>query len=362
MGKSTSTKAVSVDIGGVSIRPGERKSVDIPLAAMYTHTDVGLTVHVVHGKKPGPTVLVTAAIHGDEINGVEIIRRTLGARVLNQLRGTLLAIPVVNVHGFLSQSRYLPDGRDLNRSFPGSTRGSLAGRVANTLVREILGHANYCIDLHTGARHRTNLPQIRADLGQDTTRELALQFGVPVVLDARLRDGSLRQCAADMGIPMLLYEAGEALRFDELSIRAGTRGVFNILRALDMLPIKKGRKKLPEVTAIADDSRWVRAPSSGVMRTMVRLGAKVKKGTVLGYICDPTGFAETPVLAPAAAIVIGLTNLPLVHEAEAIFHLANYSKQIHQVADRVVDFHDTYNTSDEDGEEPFFIGEDELDL
>lgn len=357
-----SNKATAITIGGTSIRPGERKNVDIPLAAMYTHTEVGLTVHVLHGKKPGPTLLLTAAIHGDEINGVEIIRRTLAARGFSQLRGTLLAIPVVNVHGFLSQSRYLPDGRDLNRSFPGSTRGSLASRVANTLMQDILCHADYCIDLHSGARHRTNLPQIRADLSQDTARELALQFGVPVVLDARLRDGSLRQCAADRHIPMLLYEAGEALRFDELSIRAGTRGVFNILRALKMLPPHKARAKASKVTAIADDSRWVRAPSSGVMRTMVRLGAKVKKGTVLGYIYDPTGFAETPVLAPAAAIVIGLSNLPLVHEAEAIFHLANYSKKIQQVADRVLDFHDTYTPNEEDQEEPFFIGDDELDL
>lgn len=362
MGTPSIHKNAAVTIGGEIIRPGERKTVDIPLAAMYTHTDVGLTVHVINGKKAGPTLLVTAAIHGDEINGVDIIRRTLGSKVLDQLRGTLLAIPVVNVHGFLSQARYLPDGRDLNRSFPGSSKGSLAGRVANTLVKEILCHATHCIDLHTGARHRTNLPQIRADLSQDETRQLALQFGVPVVLDARLRDGSLRQCAADQGIPMLLYEAGEALRFDELSIRAGTRGVFAIMRALDMLPAKKGRKTTPLVPAIADDSRWVRAPSSGVMRTMVRLGARVKRGTVLGYISDPMGFTETPVLAPASAIVIGLSNLPLVHEAEAIFHLANYSKKIHQVAGHVMDFHDTYTASEEEVEEPFFIGEDELDL
>jgi len=323
---------------------------------------VELTVHVINGKRPGPTLLVTAAIHGDEINGVDIIRRLLGSKTLEQLRGTLLAIPVVNVHGFLNQSRYLPDGRDLNRSFPGSSKGSFAGRVANTLVREILGHCNYCIDLHTGARHRTNLPQIRADLSQDNTRELALQFGVPVVLDARLRDGSLRQCASDMGIPMLLYEAGEALRFDELSIRAGTRGIVNVMRSLAMLPAKKGPKKAPPVPAIADDSPWVRAPSSGVMRTQERLGAKVKKGTVLDYISDPVGLAETTVVAPAQAIVIGLTHLPLVHEAEAIFHLANYSKQLHTVADHVVDFHDAYTAFEDETEEPFFIGEDELDL
>src|SRR5690554_2011387 len=185
----------TIEIGGVKVKPGQHATVELPLAAMYTHADVVLTVHALNGRRPGPCIFVCAAIHGDELNGVEIIRRLLKSKQLSQLHGTLLAIPSVNVHGFLTQSRYLPDGRDLNRSFPGSERGSLASRVANTLMQDILCHADYCIDLHSGARHRTNLPQIRADLSQDTARELALQFGVPVVLDARLRDGSLRQCA-----------------------------------------------------------------------------------------------------------------------------------------------------------------------
>lgn len=353
----SSTRNQTVRIGGQDIAPGEQKSVDIPLAAMYTHTDVGLTVHVINGKRPGPCLLLTAAVHGDEINGVEIIRRVLGIKELSKLRGTLLAIPVVNVHGFLNQARYLPDGRDLNRCFPGSEKGSLAGRVAHTLSNEILDHCTHCIDLHTGARHRTNLPQIRVDLSGDETRQLAMAFGSPVILDAKLREGSLRQTAADKNIPLLLYEAGEALRFDEFSIRAGTRGVINVMRELSMLPRKTRARKVSDV-AIADDSRWVRAPSSGVMRTMVRLGARVKKGTILAYITDPVGLAQVPVYSPAEAIVIGLTHLPLVHEGEALFHLANYSKKIHQVADQVVDFHDTFGTA-EDDEEPFFIGEDE---
>lgn len=351
------TANTSVTIGGETIAPGETKSVDIPLAAMYTHTDVGLTVHVINGKRPGPCLLLTAAVHGDEINGVEIIRRILGIKELSKLRGSLMAIPVVNVHGFLNQSRYLPDGRDLNRCFPGSQKGSLAGRVAYTLANDILGHCTHCIDLHTGARHRTNLPQIRVDLSRDETRDLAVAFGSPVILDAKLREGSFRQTAAEKGIPLLLYEAGEALRFDEFSIRAGTRGVINVMRELGMLPRKSRSKKVPDV-AIADDSRWVRAPCSGVMRPLVRLGAKVKKGTILAYVADPVGLTQVPVVAPAESIVIGLTHLPLIHEGEALFHLANYNKQIHEVADQVVNFHDTFGTP-EDEEEPFFIGEDE---
>jgi hypothetical protein len=352
------TKNQTLTIGGVSIKPGERTSVDIPLAAMYTHTDVGITVHVINGRRPGPCLFVCAAIHGDELNGVDVIRRLLGYKQLSQLRGTLLAIPVVNVHGFLSQSRYLPDGRDLNRSFPGSERGSLAGRVANTFANEILRHCTHGIDLHTGARHRSNLPQIRADLSQESTRELAMQFGVPVVLDAKVRDGSLRDTAADLGIPLLLYEAGEALRFDELGIRAGTRGILNIMRALKMLPARKKPVRIPEAV-VADDSRWVRAPHSGVMRSLVQLGARVKKGAVLGSIADPVGLNETPVIAPDEAIVIGLNNLPLVHEGEALFHLASFKRQTRQVADQLAGFQDSFNGTSGDEAAPFFIGQDD---
>ncbi|MDQ2077602.1 succinylglutamate desuccinylase/aspartoacylase family protein [Marinimicrobium sp. ABcell2] len=345
----------AIEIGGVRVEPGQRTTVDIPLAAMYTHADVVLTVHAINGRRPGPCMFVCAAIHGDELNGVEIIRRLLESKQLSQLRGTLLAIPLVNVHGFLTQSRYLPDGRDLNRSFPGNERGSLAGRVANTFLNDIVRHCTHGIDLHTGARHRTNLPQIRADLSDDQTRALAMEFGVPVVLDAKLRDGSLREAAADSGIPLLLYEAGEALRFDELSIRAGTRGIINVMRALRMLPARKKSAKAPSAV-VADDSRWVRAPHSGIMRSLVRLGDRVKKGRVLGYIADPMGLNEYPVVAPDEAIVIGANNLPLVHEGEALFHLASFKRHTRRVADQLQGFHERFNR--EEGE-PFFIGEDE---
>lgn len=353
--KTATERNKAIQIGGVTVKPGERTTVDIPLAAMYTHSDVGMTVHVINGRRPGPSLFVCAAVHGDELNGVDIIRRLLNYKQLSQLRGTLLAIPLVNVHGFLNHSRYLPDGRDLNRSFPGSLRGSLAGRVAHTFANEILSKCSHGIDLHTGARHRSNLPQIRADLSQEHTRELAMQFGVPVVLDAKLRDGSLRDAAAEMGIPLLLYEAGEALRFDELCIRAGTRGIVNVMRSLNMLPARKRPVKI-QPAVVADDSRWLRAPGSGVMRSMVQLGARVKKGAVLGYIADPMGLNEEAVVSPAEAIVIGMTNLPLVHEGEALFHLAGFKRQLSKVAGQLQDFHEHFNIQEE---EPFFIGEDD---
>ena len=345
----------AIEIGGTKVKPGQHVTVELPLAAMYTHADVMLTVHVVNGRRPGPCIFVCAAIHGDELNGVEIIRRLLKSKQLDQLHGTLLAIPLVNVHGFLTQSRYLPDGRDLNRSFPGSERGSLASRVANTFLNDIVRHCTHGIDLHTGARHRTNLPQIRADLSDEHTLALAMEFGVPVVLDSKLRDGSLRQAAADSGIPLLLYEAGEALRFDELSIRAGTRGILNVMRALSMLPARKRAAKAAR-SVVADDSRWVRAPHSGVMRLMVRLGGRVKKGQLLGYIADPMGLNETPVIAPDEAIVIGANNLPLVHEGEALLHLASFKRHTRRVADQLQGFHEHLSNEQE---EPFFIGKEE---
>ncbi|WP_111641022.1 succinylglutamate desuccinylase/aspartoacylase family protein [Marinimicrobium alkaliphilum] len=347
-------KNKTLHIGGIDIAPGERTSVDIPLAAMYTHTDVELTVHVINGKRPGPHLFVCAAVHGDELNGIDIIRRLLNYKQINQLRGALIAIPVVNVHGFLNQSRYLPDGRDLNRSFPGSDRGSLAGRVAHRFVEEILRQCTHGIDLHTGARHRSNLPQIRADLSDPITHDLAMAFDVPVVLDAKLRDGSLRAAAGELGIPLLLYEAGEALRFDELCIRAGTRGIVNVMRELGMLPSRKKAQKVHN-PVVADDSRWVRAPASGVMRTRIALGDRVKRGEVLGYIADPTGLNETPITAPDEAIVIGANNLPLAHEGEALFHLARFKRQTRQVASQLADLQDTLTSDDP----PFFIGQDD---
>jgi hypothetical protein len=211
-----------IEIAGVTVKAGSRQSIDIPLPSFYTHSSVNMPVHVVHGRNAGPVLLVSAALHGDEINGVEIIRRLLAHKSINRIRGTLIAIPVVNVYGFVSKSRYLPDRRDLNRSFPGSEKGSMASRLAHVLMTQILPHCDHIIDLHTGAVNRENLPQIRAKLrGDSELKKLARAFGVPVILNAEFLEGSFRAAAKEMGIGVLLYEAGEALRFDEVAIRAG---------------------------------------------------------------------------------------------------------------------------------------------
>jgi len=333
-------------IGGVSVAPGERRTIDIPVAPMYTHDDLSISASVVRGKRPGPTLFTCAAIHGDEINGVEIIRRVLQHRALKQLRGALIAIPIVNVYGFLNHTRYLPDGRDLNRSFPGSPKGSLTGRVAHTFVEEIVKKCTHGIDLHTGARHRSNFPQIRADLDDEAAFAMTEAFGVPLAIDAKIRDGSLRECAGDAGIPVILYEAGEALRFEEMYIRAGVNGVINVMRSIGMLPASRSKKpKRPPI--VSDQTSWIRAPESGILRTYVPLGEKVETGQVIAMVADPLGTTETPVVAPNSGVVIGKTNLPLVYEGDATFHVAQYGRKVATVEKQVEKFHEEHQPEEQ---------------
>ena len=331
----------TIEIAGNSIKPGSRQSIDIPLPSFYTHSSVNMPVHVVHGRQPGPTLLVSAAVHGDEINGVEIIRRLLAHKSVNRIKGTLIAIPVVNVYGFVSKSRYLPDRRDLNRSFPGSETGSMAARLANVLMTEILPHCDHIIDLHTGAVYRENLPQIRARLREDPALEnLARAFGVPVILNAELLEGSFREAAHNLGIDVLLYEAGEALRFDEVAIRAGVQGILQVMAALGMR--SKSRRKQRVESMIANRSRWVRAGQSGILRSLIATGMKVEEGDLLGYINDPLGEHTEELASPVSGIVIGKTNLPLVFAGEALFNVAGYD-EIDQVAENIDAYNDQLN-------------------
>ncbi len=327
----------ALTIAGTAIEPGERVSLRLPVAPRVSGAQVELPIRVVRGRKDGPRLFVCAAIHGDELNGVEIIRRLLARPELKRLRGSLIAVPIVNVYGFVAQTRTLPDRRDLNRSFPGSPRGSLASRLAHAFLAEVVDHATHGIDLHTGAVHRENLPQVRACLDLPETEALARAFGVPVILNANLRDGSLRQEVLERDIPMLVYEGGEALRFDETAIRAGLRGVLAAMRHLDMLPRRHTRSSFEPF--LARSSRWVRAPESGILRTRARLGARVAQGDILGVISDPLGTEECEVQAPEAGVVIGRTRMPLAHEGDALFHVASFAKPA-TVAQRVERFQD----------------------
>ena len=336
-------------IGGVTIAPGCRHSIDLPVAQLHTHTPLTMPVQIVRGKIDGPVLFVSAAIHGDELNGIEIIRRLLQHKSLNRLKGTLIAIPIVNVYGVIHHSRYLPDRRDLNRSFPGSDRGSLASRVASLFMNEIVENCTHGIDIHTGAVHRENLPQIRANMDHEETERLAQAFGVPVMLNSDLRDGSLRQAADDYGIPILLYEAGQALRFDELSIRAGVRGVISVMRELGMLAPSRSRRKKSLEPLVARSSHWVRAPESGIFRAFVPLGARVKRGETLGVIDSPYGDSEEKVLASYSGLVIGRTNLPLINEGDALFHVARFPG-VQEAADKVEAFTEEHMPSNGEDE------------
>ena len=344
----------AIEIAGYTIKPGSRQSIDIPLPSFYTHSSVNMPVHVVHGRKPGPVLLVTAAIHGDEITGVEIIRRLLAYKFIDRIRGTLIAIPVVNVYGFVSKSRYLPDRRDLNRSFPGSETGSMASRLANVLMTQIIPHCTHIIDLHSGAVYRENLPQIRAKLTDEPVNEaMARAFGVPVILDSSLLDDSFRAAASQMGIPMIIYESGEALRFNEVAIRAGVRGILNVMVSLDMR-LKKRKSGAP-ATMIANTSRWVRASQSGILRAVIGIGASVEAGDVLAYINDPLGENHSEIVSQDHGIVIGKTNLPLVFAGEAIFNIAAYEAP-DKISDHIEAYHDKLapngEIQDDDDEPP----------
>lgn len=299
---------------------------------------MSLPVHVIHGRREGPVIFISAAIHGDELNGVEIIRRVLTTKQLNRIAGTVLAIPVVNAYGLAQQSRYLPDRRDLNRSFPGSESGSLASRIAHLFMEQIVSRCSVGIDFHTGSGHRSNLPQIRADLNDEQTLLLARNFGVPVLLNSALRDGSLRASAVELGARVLLYEAGEALRFNELAIRAGVSGVFSVLRTLEMLRTKARQSAAYREPYVALSSRWERAPESGILRTKAAMGTSVDRHDVLGFIHDPASNEQTPINARTSGIVIGRLELPVVHEGDAVYHIARFEDDNAEVEENVDNF------------------------
>jgi predicted deacylase len=315
-------------MGGVEVAPGAVVRVDIELARLTIGPPIPLAVVVARGRKPGPRLFVTAAIHGDELAGILVARRVLEGVHTSDLRGTLVAVPVVNAFGLLHQTRELPDGRDLNRTFPGSPRGSLAGRVAHALLEEVVKKCTHGVDLHTAALHRSNHPQIRADLRDRGSREMAAAFGAPVTVHAGLRDGSLREAATALGIPTVLFETGQALRHDDESLRIGVRGVLGVMAHLGMIDPLPG----PAPTSrVCRKSKWVRAEASGYLVAEAALGDEVRKGERLGAVAvvkqDPLGTTgEVAVSSPVDGIVIGRRENPLVNEGDALFHVASAGK------------------------------------
>ncbi len=321
----TTTEATEAfALAGHSISGGTRVELELRPARLPSGSWMTIPVVVTRGLRPGPTMWISAAIHGDEICGVEIIRQILVLLPPPALCGTLIAVPVVNVPGFASGDRYMPDRRDLNRCFPGSARGSLAARFAHLFMSEIVERCEIGIDYHTGSDHRRNLPQVRADLDDPRTAELAARFAAPVILHSRLRDGSLREAAVRTGSTALLYEGGEAWRFDRDAVDAGVAGTLRVMHHIGMLASDAG-PPLPAPsgpTVEARSSRWLRSPMSGVARVVVELGEVIEPKQTVAVITDAVGTGERQVRSTGAAIVVGRNELPVVHQGDALVHLA----------------------------------------
>jgi predicted deacylase len=284
---------------------------------------MAVPVTVIHGRQNGPTLFVSAAIHGDELTGVAICRRLLASKALQVARGTLLMVPIVNAYGFISHSRYLPDRRDLNRSFPGSGKGSLAAQLANLFLTQVVARSTHGIDLHSATIHRSNLPQIRVNSDDPPSMALAQAFGAPIIVHSGLREGSLREAAGARGVPVIVYEAGEGLRVDEFSVSVGMRGVLGVMAHLGM--IRRGRRKDRAEPVLSTSSRWVRAEESGLFRPYKQIGDEVAGGEVIGIIADPYGERQTELKAGFSGIVIGRANIPAVNQGDALFHIAKVS-------------------------------------
>jgi uncharacterized protein len=308
------------EIGGRVVAEGMRETVNLDVSTLANATPMNLPVHVVHGG-PGPVLFLSGAVHGDEIQGIEVVRRVLAHDALKVINGTLLAIPIVNAFGFLNHSRYMPDRRDLNRSFPGSDRGSLTSLLADLFFREVVKRSDFGIDLHTAALHRTNLPQIRIAPGDSDLLKLAEAFAPPVIMTSKLRDGSLRQSAKNAGVKVILYEGGEALRFEEPAIEAGVKGTLRVMKSIGMIDTA------PAVPAHAStihstSSTWTRAPEGGILHSVRHVGDRVGRREPIGIITDPLGQSRVPVFAEDDGIIIGRTNLPIVNRGDALFHVA----------------------------------------
>lgn len=308
----------TIVINGRSIDRGEKVLTKLVVSKLPSGTVIEIPVYVFRSVHDGPVVLLMAGMHGDEVNGIEIVRRMLAKKMLYPLKGTIIAVPVLNIYGFLNFSREVPDGKDVNRSFPGNRDGSLASRVAHRFMKEVMPYVDYGLDFHTGGSSRSNYPQIRCVLDFSTNRELAQAFAAPFIINAPFRQGSLRKEASKIGKSILVYETGESLRFDEKGISIGIEGTCRVLHHLGMMA---SCPPISEQTVVCMKDIWLRAKNAGLWRSIVKLGEYVKKNQLIGSITDPYGEMEVRLNAPAAGYVIGLNNMPVVNQGDALLHI-----------------------------------------
>lgn len=301
---------------------GESRTIDFSIARLYTTTKVEIPVIIERAANPGPTILITAALHGDEINGVEIVRQLIARKLNKPKRGTIICIPILNVFGFLQNNRYFPDGRDLNRVFPGTKTGSLASRVAYYFTREILPYADLCLDFHTGGASRFNAPQIRIKSGDNRLMELAEIFNAPFTVYSKTIEKSYRKTCDTKGIPSLLFEGGKSFDSNKNIAKEGVEGIMRILAHFDMLSQKKVPVATRGQTVIIDKAKWVRAHRSGLLHVKIQCNQHVLKGELLATITDPYGKMRFRVSAPNDGYIISVNESPIVNQGDAIFHLS----------------------------------------
>lgn len=300
------------------VKPGEQIQINALIAHLPTRTPINIPVFVNRAKKDGPVLLFMAGVHGDETNGIEIVRRLIKNNYCEPDRGTVIAVPVFNIYGFLNHSRGLPDGKDLNRSFPGSKNGSLASRVAYFLTSNVLPLIDYGLDFHTGGASHNNYPQIRGNFDLEKDLELARVFGAPFIIDSRFRDKSVRKISSKMGKQVLVYEGGETMRLRKNVIDEGIAGALRVMKYLGM------RADAPGLTAspiVFGSTTWVRARHAGLHHSVVRNGGKVTKNQLLGYITDPYGQFEKKIKSPVTGYIIGINNYPVINMGDALLHI-----------------------------------------
>ncbi len=307
-----------INISGHEIRPGETREVSINIARLPSHTVIETPIYISRGYEDGPVLALTAGMHGDEINGMEIVRRLLDSGLHHPKRGVTICMPVVNIYGFLNYSRDVPDGKDINRSFPGSRNGSLASRVAYNLMHQVIPYIDVGVDFHTGGAMRTNYPQIRAVLSDSKNMELAAAFKAPFTIDSVFRPNSLRKEAAKRGKNIIVYEGGESLRFDQHAIEEGLAGTLRLMKHLTMID---WAPEPAEENKMIWSTTWIRSRNAGLFQSNVKGGQLVHKGEWVGTITDPFGEFKEQVIAPETGYVIGLNNIPVINTGDALMHI-----------------------------------------
>jgi uncharacterized protein len=339
-----------VMVAGVSVEPGTRRDLAPPASESYTGDRTTLPMAVLNGVDAGPRVFVTAAVHGDELNGISVCRRLLDHVDATELRGQLIVVPIVNVLGAQLNSRYLPDRRDLNRSFPGSRSGSMAARIARLLIDEVIEGSHLGIDLHTATNHRTNHPQVRLDTSDPAALDVAVAFGAPFVLDAKLRPGSLRAAAGDRGVPVLTYEGGGPSRFDPEPVDVAERGILRVLHRLGM--VDGAPEPAHAHPMVLHESRWLRAERGGMLELHVQPGQRVDEGDPLWDTVSPLGEERADHVASESGYVIGATTLPLAQPGQAIIHLALPGDRVPSEDDPSEELEDGVDDEELDGPMP----------